>query len=138
MNRTHRTNLRTALVGTLALAALTAGGINSGLAPHSTLSPDAWKAPVVASTLSPDAYKVPVLVGTSFGPALSYGPVADLNPDTSFGPALSYGPVADLNPDTSFGPVALQRNGGVADDRPVADVCPDSTLSPAGRLLASL
>ena len=116
----NRTNLRTALVGTLALAALTAGGINSGLAPHSTLSPDAWKAPVVASTLSPDAYKVPVLVGTSFGPALSYGPVADLNPDTS------------------FGPVALQRNGGVADDRPVADVCPDSTLRPAGRLLASL
>jgi len=116
MNR----KLRTAVTGALALAALAAGGINSGLAPHSTLSPDAYKAPgAVATSFGPDAYKAPVVVGTSCGPALSYGPVADSHADTS------------------FGPVALQR-GGVADDRPVADVCPDSTLRPAGRLLASL
>ena len=111
----NRTTLRTAFAGTLALVAIAGGGMI-----NSTLSPDAYKAPgAVATSFGPDAYKAPVVVGTSCGPALSYGPVADSHADTS------------------FGPVALQR-GGVADDRPVADVCPDSTLSPAGRLLASL
>jgi len=41
----NRTTLRNILAGTLALAAVAAGGIN-----NSTLSPDAWKAPGAVAT----------------------------------------------------------------------------------------
>ena len=111
----NRKTLRTALASTLALVAIAGGGIiNSSLAPNTSYGP-------VASTLAPNT---------------SYGPVAStLSPgafqaagvaDTSFGPA------------STLAPVARQRNGGVADDRPVADLCPDSTLRPASSLLSSL
>ena len=93
--------LRAAIAGTLALAALTVGGINS------SLGPDAYKEPsAVASTLSPDAYKAPVAGGVA-----NDRPVADLCPDAYKAP----GAVAStLIPD--------------AYKAPVADLCPDSPL----------
>ena len=90
----------------------------------------------LASTLALAAIAGGGIINSSLAPNTSYGPVAStLSPgafqaagvaDTSFGPA------------STLAPVARQRNGGVADDRPVADLCPDSTLRPASSLLASL
>jgi len=86
MNRKHRTSLRTALAGTLALAALT-GAIFGGVADDR---------PQPATSFGP--------VALSQQPATSFGAVADYSPDSSLHPASSFGPVADYSPDSSLHP----------------------------------